>query len=128
MIVESLLGLSLVLPVSLDSRAPLPPKSSVQTQMSMGHKQAALLPLVRRATGCILRKVSADPRYHREIGVDELNDVIIDSIEACMKPVRAMIDAHDRLYGNGSGEAFLLGPYLDVLPSTVIKQVKVKFK
>jgi hypothetical protein len=37
-----------------------------------------------------------------------------------------MIDAHDRLYGIGSGEAFLLGPYLDVLPSAVAKQVKVK--
>ena len=128
MIVEALLGLSLVLPVSLESQATLPPRPPVQTQMSMGHKQAALLPLVRRATGCILRKASADPRYRRDIGADELNDVIIDSIEACMKPVRAMIDAHDRLYGDGSGEAFLLGPYLDVLPAAVIKQVKVKIK
>ncbi len=94
----------------------------------MGHKDVALLPLVRRATSCILRKVSADPRYSRDIRADELNDVIIDSIEACLKPVRAMIDAHDRLYGNGSGEAFLLGPFLDVLPSAVVKQVKVKFR
>ena len=128
MIVESLLGLSLVVHVSLDIQPPVPLKSPVQAQMSMGHQDATLLPLVRRATNCILRKASADPRYSRDIGTDELNDVIIDSIEACMKPVRAMIDAHDRLYGNGSGEAFLLGPYLDVLPAAVIKQVKVKIK
>jgi len=38
--------------------------------------------------------------------------------------VRAMIDAQDRMYGNGSGEAFLLGPYLDVRPGAVVKQVK----
>ncbi len=37
-----------------------------------------------------------------------------------------MIDAHDHMYGYGSGEAFLLGPYLDVLPAAVVKQVRVK--
>jgi hypothetical protein len=126
MIVKSLLGLSLVLPVSLDAQAPIPAEPPAWSQMAMGQKDAALLPLVRRATSCILRKASADPRYHRDIRADELNDVIIDSIEACMKPVRAMIDAHDRLYGNGSGDAFLLGPYLDVLPAAVVKQVKFR--
>ena len=39
-----------------------------------------------------------------------------------------MIDAHDRMYGTGSGEAFLLGPYLDVLPAAVIKQVRIGTK
>jgi hypothetical protein len=57
---------------------------------------------------------------------DEINDLIVESIAGCGRSVRAMIDAHDRLYGAGSGEAFLLGPYLDVLPSAVAHQVKVK--
>ncbi len=92
----------------------------------MRQRDAALLPLVRRATDCIIRKVSASPRYNGDIRPDEINDLIIDSIGACSRPVRAMIDAHDRLYGDGSGEAFLLGPYLDVLPAAVVKQVKVK--
>ena len=39
---------------------------------------------------------------------------------ATQAAVRAMIDAHDRMFGAGSGEAFLLGPYLDVLPSAVV--------
>jgi hypothetical protein len=30
------------------------------------------------------------------------------------------------MYGTGSGEAFLLGPYLDVLPAAVVKQVRIK--
>jgi hypothetical protein len=30
------------------------------------------------------------------------------------------------MYGSGSGEAFLLGPYLDVLPSAVVQQVRIK--
>jgi hypothetical protein len=31
-----------------------------------------------------------------------------------------MIDAYDRYYGEGSGQAFFMGPYLDVLPKAVI--------
>jgi hypothetical protein len=30
------------------------------------------------------------------------------------------------MYGPGSGEAFLLGPFLDVLPSAVVRQVKAR--
>ena len=82
--------------------------------MSVRQKDAALLPLVQRATECIVHQVSADPRYRAELRPDEINDLIVDSIAACERPVRAMIDAHDRMYGDGSGEAFLLGPYLDV--------------
>ena len=71
-----------------------------------------------------MRRVSADPRYSAELRPDEINDLIVDSIATCQRPVRAMIDAHDRLYGDGSGEVFLLGPYLDVLPSAVVRQVR----
>ena len=39
----------------------------------------------------------------------------------CGALVRAMIDAHDRYFGNGTGEAFFMGPYLDVLPTAVSK-------
>jgi hypothetical protein len=30
-----------------------------------------------------------------------------------------MIDAYDRFYGTGSGDAFFIGPYLDILPRAV---------
>ena len=95
-------------------------------QMSTRQRDAALLPLVRRATDCVVRKATADPRYQGDLQPAGINDLIVDSIAACARPVRAMIDAHDRMYGTGSGEAFLLGPYLDVLPSAVVRQVKVK--
>ena len=125
MILESLFGLSLVMNVSLDTATP-PTNPAAWMQMSVRQKDAALLPLVRRATECIVRKVSADPRYSAQLRPDEFNDLIVDSISGCARPVRAMIDAHDRMYGTGSGEAFLLGPYLDVLPSAVIRQVRIK--
>jgi len=125
MILESLFGLSLLMNVSLDTAAP-PANPAGWMQMSVRQKDAALLPLVRLATDCIVRKASADPRYSKQMRPDEFNDLIVDSISGCAQPVRAMINAHDRMYGTGSGEAFLLGPYLDVLPSAVIRQVRIK--
>jgi len=125
MILESLFGLSLVMNVSLDTGTPSA-NPAAWLQMSVRQKDAKLLPLVRRATDCVVRQVSADPRYGSDIRPDEFNDLILDSIAACAGPVRAMIDAHDRMYGDGSGEAFLLGPYLDVLPAAVVRQVRLK--
>ena len=125
MILEPLFGLSLVLNVSLDIQSPAAsPGTSIQ--MSTRQKDAALLPHVRRATDCIVRKVFANPRYKPELGPSEVNDLIVVSMAACLGPVRAMMDAYDRMYGSGSGEAFLLGPYLDVLPAAVVGQVKLK--
>ena len=126
MILESVFGLSLVLNVSLSNSAPATTDPANWLQMSVPQRQAALLPLVRRATDCIVQKVSVDPRYSTDMRQDAMNDLIVDSIAACGRVVRVMIDAHDRMYGTGSGEAFLLGPYLDVLPSAVVKQVKIK--
>ena len=81
---------------------------------------------VRRATDCIVPKVSADPRYSADMRPDEINNLTVDSIPACGRLVREMIDTHDQMYGAGSGEAFLLGPYLDVLPAAVVTQVRTK--
>ena len=126
MILEPLFGLSLVLNVSLEMQTPNAASSSASMQMSARQKDAALLPLIRQATDCIVRRVFADPRYSVELRPSEINDLIVDSMTACVLAVGAMIDAHDRMYGSGSGEAFLLGPYLDVLPAAVVGQVKIK--
>ena len=67
MILEPLFGLSLVLNVSLDIQSPAAsPGTSIQ--MSTRQKDAALLPHVRRATDCIVRKVFANPRYSPDLG------------------------------------------------------------
>lgn len=126
MILEALFGLSLVLKTSLDTPLPASIDPNVWTRMSVPQKDAALLPLVQRATDCILRQVADDPRDKPDMRPEEINDLIVDSIAACRQPLRAMIRVHDRLYGDGTGEAFLLGPYLDVLPGAVIKRAKLK--
>ena len=53
-----------------------------------------------------------------------LGDLIVASMPSCVTPVRAMIDAYDRYFGQGTGEAFFMGPYLDVLPKAVTEGAK----
>jgi len=102
-----LFGLSLALTVSLELQPP-PAAGTNASMHTVRQKDAKLLPLVHRATDCIVRKVFADPRHNAGLRPGEINDLNVDSMSACVGPVRAMIDAPDRLYGNGSGEGFLL--------------------
>jgi hypothetical protein len=98
--------------------------STAAANLSAQQRSAATRPLVRSATDCIIHAVVADPRYSAQpadgLG-SELGDIIVASMPACVAPVRAMIDAYDRYYGEGSGEAFFMGPYLDVLPKAVLE-------
>jgi hypothetical protein len=119
MIVAPLFGAALVVAVATGPSAE-PPS---ETNLSAAQKIAATEPLVRSATECIVRAVSADPRYDGNAG-SALGDLIVASMPSCLKPVRAMIDAYDRYYGEGTGEAFFMGPYLDALCRAVLAESK----
>jgi hypothetical protein len=122
MMVVALLGLSLITAASVDTNRLLPDSDlSHAANLSTQQKSATLRRLVRSATDCVVRTVSADGRLRHWAEPNEVNTLIVDSMQSCAYPMRAMIDAHDRLYGEGSGEAFFMGPYLDQLPATVIK-------
>ena len=118
MILTSLFGTVLTVAVAT---GPFDASSGPPT-LSAQQKMAATAPLVRSATECIVRAVVADPRY----GADQakLGDLIVASMPSCVTPVRAMIDAYDRYFGRGTGEAFFMGPYLDVLPKAVTDGAK----
>ena len=119
MILAPLLGTALVVAVATDPLNDLTAKATPSAQQRV----AATEPLVRSATECIVRAVTADPRYAAK-PTAPLGDLIVDSMPSCLTPVRAMIDAYDRYYGTGSGEAFFMGPYLDVLPKAVVAGAK----
>jgi len=119
MILAPLLGTALVIAVATDPLNDL----TAKTTPSVQERVAATEPLVRSATECIVRAVTADPRYAAK-PTAPLGDLIVDSMPSCLTPVRAMIDAYDRYYGTGSGEAFFMGPYLDVLPKAVVAGAK----
>jgi hypothetical protein len=119
---QSLLAGSLAMPISVDRNVqwPLPERG---TSLSVDQKSAAVTPLVSSATECIARTVSADPRFRAVKGA-ELNSLIVESVPTCVDDLRSMIDAYDRLYGDGAGETFFMGPYLDGLPAAVTVRVK----
>jgi hypothetical protein len=119
MIFASLLGMTLMAAIATD---PMDDPAGA-THLSTPDRVAATQPLVRSATDCIVRAVVADPRYSTA-AAGQLGDLIVDSMPTCLTPVRAMIDAYDRYYGEGTGEAFFMGPYLDVLPKAVTDAVK----
>ena len=116
MIFAPLVGAALLIAVATD---PLDNSTAV-ANLSPQQKSAKTEPLVRTATDCIVRAVAADPRY----AIAQLGDLIVNSMPSCLTPVRAMIDAYDRYYGEGMGEAFFMGPYLDVLPKAVMAGAK----
>jgi hypothetical protein len=118
MIVAPLFGAALAIAVAT---GPLTDPAG-DADLSARQKISATEPLVRSATDCIVRAVTADPRYGNTTGT-ALGDLIVDSVPSCLEPVHAMIDAYDRYYGDGAGEAFFSGPYLDVLPQAVLKAV-----
>jgi hypothetical protein len=104
---------ALIVSVATGPATEVAPKAA----LSAHQKSAAMQPLVRSATECIASSVASDPRLNEAGG--NLGDLIVDSVPSCVSPVQAMIDAYDLYYGNGSGEAFFMGPYLDILPRAV---------
>jgi hypothetical protein len=125
MILGPLVGLTLVLTVATDPSFQSSPTTwgAPGAHLSAGQKAAALRPLVRSATDCVVRKVSVDPRLPDSLSAGNVTELIVDSMATCQEAMRQMIDEHDRLFGPGSGEAFFMGPYLDALPLTVFKLV-----
>jgi hypothetical protein len=117
MMAAPLASIALIIHVALGPA--LDPDPSLLSDVQKG---AAVRPLVRRATDCIARSVASDPRYGE--GAKELDDLIVESLPACIDSVRAMVEGYDRYFGEGSGEAFFVGPYLEVLPTAVNERVR----
>jgi len=117
MLAAPLAGLSLLLNIAV---GPLPNADTGAPEISLRQKTAAIQPLIRSATECIARRVVADPRYDAK---GDLGELIVESVPSCVDALRAMIDAHDRYFGGGSGESFFSGPYLDILPTAVSRWI-----
>ena len=116
MILSKLAGVTLL--ISVNTGSSIAPEAAVRP-MSSPQKTAAIQALMRAATECIANAVAAHPRFRKQAPNDDLGDLIVASVPNCVVSVRAMIDAYDRFFGDGSGEAFFMGPYLDTLPAAV---------
>ena len=126
MIAAALLSLSLAVSTTYEPEDLAPNSySRALAQMSPQQKFASLRPLVHSATDCVMHAIEADPRFKSASAAD-MNELIVASMAPCADAMRSMIDAHDRLFGEGSGEAFFMGPYLEGLPLTINKMAKGK--
>ena len=124
MILGPLLGLSLVVTVSVDPVNPFALSKSTK-EMSLQEKNHIIQPLIRSATDCVVRTVVAGLRVHPlDKKTTDMRELIVSSMPSCVDAMRAMIGTYDRLYGDGSGETFFNGPFLDMLPATVIETVE----
>ena len=122
MFAQALAGFSLLISISVNPGVLAPEAGGAASDMTAQEKSAVMRPLVRSATDCVVRTVAADPR----LGKADVTDLIVDSFKYCGNPMRALIDAHDRYYGAGTGEQFFMGPYLDALPAAVTSIVHGK--
>ena len=115
MILPALTGVSLLIMTAATPGTDL----NVATQHLSSHQRTtAVQPYIMRATECVARTVASDPRYP---GASNIGDLIVDSMPTCAALMRSMIDTYDQYFGDGTGEAFFSGPYLDVLPTAVTK-------
>ena len=119
MILTKLALAALTVHVAMGSGVDAPARDLTMTQ-----RNAATQAYVRPVTDCIAGSVAADARFRKDDPAANLGDLIVDAVPKCMGRVRAMIDAYDRYFGDGSGEAYFMGPYLDVLPSVLVKRIK----
>lgn len=124
MIAGALFSLSLVVTAAVEPALPRWENGFAPAQMSLQQKNAVVQPLMRAATDCVVQAVSANPKFQNSPQPGEINELIVIAMSVCVDPMRSMIDAHNRLFGEGSGEAFFMGPYLEILPKAISRQVK----
>jgi hypothetical protein len=117
MILPALTGASLLI---LTAAPPDMELDTTRAHLTHQERTAAVQPFISRATECVARTVAADPRSSDE---SKLGDLIVNSMPSCADQMRSMIDTYDQYFGDGAGEAFFSGPYLDVLPTAISKWV-----
>jgi hypothetical protein len=81
---------------------------------------------VKAATDCVAATALKEPMIvalYRENRLQEVTNRIVLRSGACDNPLTAMRLLHDRLYGGGTGQAFLLGDYLADLPRAVRERI-----
>jgi hypothetical protein len=117
MILPALTGVSLLI---LTAATPEVDLDSMRAHLTHQQRTAAVQPFITRATECVARSVASDPRSS---DTSKLGDLIVDSMPACADLMRSMIDTYNQYFGDGTGEAFFSGPYLDVLPTAISKRV-----
>jgi hypothetical protein len=111
-------GVEAVQPVALhlDVDTALPPTDGRSRRLSESEGRAVVGQLVRFAQECLVEKVTANPRFRDAARTGRVGDLIVEAVPQCHRTIDELITAHDQTYGQGTGEDFVVGPFLDGIP------------
>ena len=123
--VGALLLRSVVLTTALVSLA-LP--ALARGELSERQKRKALLPAVRATTECIAQEILRSPTALSYARQNKWIETVQSMPEACKALGSNLIAEHDRLYGPGTGKAFVDGPYASDLPRALKARIRPALK
>src|SRR3954464_954856 len=83
---------------------------------SEARKWKELLPSVRAPTDCLADGIVASPPALRHAREENWREAVRTIHADCIPLGRTLIAEHDRLFGTGTGERFVAGPYAADLP------------
>src|SRR5215207_2928636 len=86
---------------------------------SDARKWKVLLPTVRATTDCIARGIAASPTALGYARQENWLEAIKNMPEECNHLGNRLVTEHDRLFGAGTGIAFVEGPYASDLPRAI---------
>src|SRR3954470_10603433 len=83
---------------------------------SEARKWKELLPSVRATTDCLAHGIVASPPALEHARAENWREAVRTIHADCIPLGRTLIAEHDRLFGTGTGERFVAGPYAADLP------------
>lgn len=99
-------------------------QSTSSQELTDGQRRRLHLPYVRAATDCYARAIEANTSALDLARENRWYDAISATGTVCNQALVTMADAHDRLYGPGTGINFAKGPYLEDLPRAIGVRLK----
>jgi hypothetical protein len=99
-----------------------------QGELSKTQKRKALLPAVRATTECIAQEILRSPTALSYARQNKWFETVQSMPEVCKAFGSTLIAEHDRLYGPGTGKAFVEGPYASDLPRALKARIRPALK
>src|SRR3954470_9534586 len=85
-----------------------------------GQKREFNRSYVQAATDCIARAIAADNVAMGHALGERWSEAVVATGATCREPLARMTAQHDRLYGEGTGDAFLKDSYFSDLPRALM--------
>ena len=97
-------------------------------ELSERQKRKALLPAVLATTECIAQEILRNPTALSHARQNKWSEAVQSMPEECKAVGSTLIAEHDRLYGPGTGKAFVEGPYASDLPRALKARIRPALK